>query len=416
VKKSRNTIFVLFGVLGVLLLIYFYSTATDEKHYQWHESYADNDQPYGTMFIKKLLQSYRPGEKFIVNNKKPLSEFLDTTETRKDTDYIFIGQSVNFSNDDADALASFIYSGNDAFISSLDPPDVIVNKVYNFDCEKSIFYNDNTKDSAVMNFYHDALRTKKGYTFQYRFYGEPDSYYWNTVNPEVFCESSTILPLGYQFPNDVNFLSIAYGEGHLYLFSNPLVFTNYFLREQEKAVYTAKVFSHLKGKDIIWDEYSRIPFRNGDGPATNPLYYILQQQTLKYAWWMMLASVLLYMLFAAKRTQRVIPVLETKTNTSLEYIQMISALHYQNGNHLDMARKKMKYFLYFIRSKYGIQAQTFKEEQIVRLAEKSKVDQGEIESIFRQYSLIEKNSYSNIDVNRLLDLYNAIENFYKQCK
>jgi hypothetical protein len=416
VKKSRTTIFVLFGILGALLLVYFYSTTTEEKHYQWHESYADNDQPYGTMFIKKLLQTYRPGQKFIINNKKPLSELLDSTETRTETDYIFIGQSINLSNDDAEALAAFIYSGHDAFISSIDAPEAIVSKVYNFDCEKSIFYMNMQKDSAVLNFYHNALQTKNGFTYKYRFYGETDSYYWNVVNPEVFCESSSLLPLGYHFPNDVNFLSIPYGKGHLYLFSNPLVFTNYFLTDPEKADYAASVFSHLSGKDIIWDEYSRIPFTGGDAPGTNPLYYILQQNTLKYAWWMMLASVILYILFAAKRTQRVIPVLEAKTNTSLEYIQMISALHYQNGNHLDMARKKMKYFLYFIRSKYGIQAQAFKEEQIARLAQKSKVDQKEVESIFRQYSLIEKNSYSNIDVNRLLDLYNAIENFYKQCK
>jgi hypothetical protein len=236
------------------------------------------------------------------------------------------------------------------------------------------------------------------------------------VSPEIFCDKTPVLPLGYQSSNQVNFLGVPHGKGHLYLHTNPIVFTNYFISKSENREYISGVFSHLGGKNIIWDEYSRMPFIQNNNSYNSPLYYLLQQKALKYAWWLMLISVLLYILFAAKRTQRIIPVLEAKNNTSLEFIQLISSLHYQNGNHLDMARKKMKYFLYFIRSKYGIQAQTFKDEHILRLSEKSKVDHAEVESIFRQYHLIEKNSNSNIDVNRLLDLYNSIESFYKLCK
>jgi hypothetical protein len=81
-----------------------------------------------------------------------------------------------------------------------------------------------------------------------------------------------------------------------------------------------------------------------------------------------------------------------------------------------MARKKMKYFLYFIRSKYGIHAQSFKDEHMIKLAEKSKVSLGDVQGIFSQYSLIERNSYTNIEASRLLDLYFAIDNFYKHCK
>jgi hypothetical protein len=415
VKKGRITTIILFGVLGVLLLAYFIFYSGDDKRFQWYESYrADSDQPYGTLFIKKLLESYRPDGRFIVNDKKSLKDLLDSTKTN--TDYVLIGQSVHLSNDDAEALASFIHSGNDAFIATLAAPESLITKIPNFECGESLFYFNHLQDSAVLNFYHDTLHTTNGFLYQYRVGSEDRSYYWNAINPQVFCERATIVPLGYQTPDRVNFLRIPYGKGNLYLHTNPIVFTNYFFTKTENADYSASVFSHLRGKDMIWDEYSKIPFMGNPNTYNSPLYYILQQRTLKYAWWMMLITIFLYILFAAKRTQRVIPVLETKSNTSLEFVQLISALHYQNGNHLDMARKKMKYFLYFVRSKYGIHAPAFKEQHILKLAEKSKVNAAEVESIFRQYSLIERHSNSNIDVNRLLDLFNSIEYFYKQCK
>jgi hypothetical protein len=95
---------------------------------------------------------------------------------------------------------------------------------------------------------------------------------------------------------------------------------------------------------------------------------------------------------------------------------MISRLHYKNGNHLDMAHKKMKYFLYYVRSRYGIHAERFRDEHISRLAEKSKVNPADVQAIFSRYHLIEEKFKSNIEANRLVDLYDSIDNFYKQSR
>ena len=76
----------------------------------------------------------------------------------------------------------------------------------------------------------------------------------------------------------------------------------------------------------------------------------------------------------------------------------------------------MRYFLYFVSSKYGIHAEKFKDEHIRRLAEKSKVSLPEVEVIFSRYYLIEERFKNNIEANRLVDLYDSIDNFYKQSK
>jgi len=411
---------VLFGVLGVVLLVYFLYDGRNQKRFQWNESYTTaSDQPYGLLFIKKLLEGYRPGQPFIFNDKTPLHTLLrDSTVINRPTDYVFIGRTLYLDTADASALLRFIYDGNDAFVASAFLPYELVDAIYVSECDTEIFLPDTRLESVTMNFYNPALTQKKGYVFAYR-QGKIDyEYPWRSLNGENFCDSLTaMIPLGFQDPDRVNFVKMPYGKGNLYIHTNPLAFTNYFISQPDKPAYAAGVFSHLGGEAILWDDFSKARFGNDTPEAyTNPLSYFLQQPSLKYAWWMMLACAILYTLFTAKRRQRVIPVIEPKVNTSLEYAKMVSALHFQNGNHMDIARKKMKYFLYFIRAKYGIYAQQFTEEHMKRLAEKSTIDIQDIQLIFNEYHQIESITYNNPASDRLVRLYSAIDQFYKHCK
>jgi hypothetical protein len=194
-----------------------------------------------------------------------------------------------------------------------------------------------------------------------------------------------------------------------------MVFTNYFLAKPDKAEYASSVFSHLHGESIIWDEFSKSQFAaKNNAPEISPISYILQHESLRYAWWLMLASAILYTLFTAKRKQRIIHVLEEKANTSLEFVNMISALHFQNGNHHDIARKKMKYFFYFIKAEYGIHTQTLTELHLKRLAERSRIELNDLQLIANEFNYAERHTDYNAPM--LMNLYNALEKFYKNCK
>lgn len=416
-KSRRQKLLIAFSVLGTLIFLYFL-LVRNERRYQWFESYrADSDQPYGALFISRMLESYRPGNSFKVNDR-PLNHLLSEIQEPANTDYVFIGQNIFLDAKSTAALVKFMESGGDVFIASLTPPNGILNAIYFRECDDSIRYEQNYTASIRLNFFHDSLSIKNGFEYAFRYETEDRSYPWSHIDENVFCDSTrSIVPIGYhQEDYHVNYIKIPAGKGNLYLHTNPLVFTNYFLIQPEKVLYASSVFSHLDGKDIVWDEFSKMPFFGNGNAYNSPLYYIMQQPGLKYAWWLLLLTAGLYIIFAAKRRQRIIPVLEPKTNTSLEFVNLIARLHYKNGNHVDMARKKMKYFLYFVRSRYGMHAETFGDEQIRRLAEKSKVRVGDVQIIFSQYHLIEERFRHSIEAGRLVDLYDAIENFYKQCK
>lgn len=415
-KKVRIIVIIAFATIAGVL---YYIFSVTPKRYQWFENYrSSSEEPYGAAFIQKMLQGYRPGSDFILNEKKPLFELLKDVDNPANTDYVLIGHNVFLDEESTSSLAKFIEDGGNAFIATLTPPEQIMNAVYYQECGIAVEFVERRTDEVSMNFFHPQLQTDRGGPYRFRIGSEEFPYSWDYISEAVFCDSTrSITPLGFQNDDYVNFIRISVGKGNLYLHSNPIAFTNYFLIRPENVHYAAGVFSHLDGENIIWDEFSKIPLPGGRNNAyDSPLYYILQQPALKYAWWLLLLTVLLYILFGGKRKQRVIPVLEPKRNTSLEFVNLISQLHYRNGNHLDMAHKKMKYFLYFVRSKYGIHAERFREEHIRRLAEKSRVGLADVEAIFSRYYLIEERFKNNIEANRLVDLYDAIENFYKQSK
>lgn len=415
---KRNTlVIVLFAVLTALLISYFFFGRERRKQFSWRETYkGDSDQPYGTLFIRQLLESYRPGERFILNDKSSVYDLLENDTVGYPADYVFIGDGLHLSDDDQNALLSFMQEGNDVFVATRYIPYSLVDSIFYEDCDNEIYLNEHISDSVTFNFYHDALRTQKGYIYTYRPGSRSRSYPWMALQPDVFCDATrSVVALGHLGDDAVNFLKLPYGKGNLYIHTNPIAFTNYYMRSPDKAAYAADVFSHLRGKTIIWDEFSRSQFTSEE-PETNPLALIMQHKSLKYAWWLMLVSAILYTIFTAKRKQRIVPVREEKINTSLEYVKMVSALHFENGNNRDIALKKMKYFLYFIRAKYGIYSAQLTQEHFKRLAEKSQIDLKHVESIFDEYGRIEKNPYNSTGSHQLLSLYNAIDHFYKHCK
>ena len=420
-KKKQNTVVIILIVLATVLIGYFaWVLNSGKKRYSWYESYdpKDAEKPYGTLYLRRLLEGYRPGTSFTLNESKPLDKILP--DAAPNTDYIFVGPAIFLNAEEMDVLLSFVDRGNNAFIASNQYPRELMAKVVADTCVGKGDYHPSPYTQKVkLNFYHPALRTPKGYVYAYREGTADVPHSWSRLAYRMSCDKEgAITPLGYQEPGGVNFVSVQHGKGKIFIHTNPIVFTNYFLSKEEKLEYASGVFGHLDGKNIILDEFSKVPFDfdRGDNRYDSPLYFMLQQPALKYAWWLIIATAVLYIVFASRRRQRVIPVHEKKVNTSLEFVQLISTLYYQNGNPLDMARKKMRYFLYLLRSRYGFTAVSPGDEQLAVLAEKSKVSVAEIKTIFDQFAGIDQNAYNNSQTDKLMGLFNTIENFKKKCK
>ncbi len=63
---------------------------------------------------------------------------------------------------------------------------------------------------------------------------------------------------------------------------------------------------------------------------------------------------LLFIIFKARRKQRIIPVVTPPENESLRFIEMVGKLYFQRGDNKDLAQKKSLYFQEYIRSHFSV--------------------------------------------------------------
>lgn len=178
-----------------------------------------------------------------------------------------------------------------------------------------------------------------------------------------------------------NFIKTKIGKGNVYVHSEPLFLTNYYLLKTGNIKYTQDVFSYLQDRETLWfvesnTKVSRFFMR-----------FILSKPALKYAWWVFLGGLVLFVFFNAKRKQRIVPIVEPLKNTSVDFVKSIGNLYLQEGDFHDMMAKKAQYFLNKVRIDLLIDTQNLDEE----FANKLHLKTGKpIEMINEAVSLIKK--------------------------
>jgi hypothetical protein len=414
-KTPIYSIFILLIITGMLL-------SCGRNYVNWWEHYSpDSKDPYGTFLVRHLLASYYPGEPFKVleDNEIPVSG---------NGNYVFIGSGFWLDSIQTNSLLRFVREGNQAFISSNNIPYFLLDSISKGECLELTDYEDSLyvaetdnfyKDSLVtLNFEHPDLKDSTGYPCRFLYDFEPQPYTWSYFQDDFFCEGQTVFAsLGRLDSGQVCFVKATYGEGAFYFHTVPLALTNYYLKEEKGLEYAGKVFSHLSPGPVYWDqrEQSRNNFsRNRSLADESPLKYILSQPSLAWAWYVLLGMAVFYLIFRAKRRQRIIPVLEQNTNTSLEFIGTIGRLFFLQNNHKQLALQKMKLFLGFVRDRYHLSTKELDDIFTKNLATRSEVPEDAIGKILMLHRNINSSSY--VSENILVDFHRMVEDFYKRCK
>jgi hypothetical protein len=209
------------------------------------------------------------------------------------------------------------------------------------------------------------------------------------------------------------FVSTKYGNGNLYLHSYPYAFSNYYLLYKNNNEYISKCLSILPEKTtVFWDEYyKKEQLENQED--FSPIKFILKTPALKWAWYITLLSLLVYVIFRVKRQQRIIPILKPFENTSLQFIKTVGRLYFNKGDHNDIIKKQIAHWLEYIRSKLIIPTATLDSKFIESVSEKSGIEKYKIEEIFYVITVLK---YGGASKNDVINLYKKLEYFYKNSK
>lgn len=388
--------------IGLLLLLFAGAIAIEfskPKPINWTRTFNEKHKiPYGTLILYKELESLFPKSKIhdiTVTPYEYFDELYDWEESNYSTSgtYIYIDDFADIDDVSAQELLDFSTYGNDIFISSNYLPQKFKDSLffetendYNFKGKANFSFANKTLES-------DSISIEKGLS----------NIYFSKL------DSTTSTVLGYQkfdTLQHINFVKISYGSGNIYLHLQPVVFTNYTLLKKDNKKYASAILSYLNDDTIFFDSRNKIKNKLGD----SPLRYILNQPELKWAWILALITLVIFIIFNAKRKQRIVRIIKPLQNTTIAFIKTIGNLYYETKDYNTIIDKKNTYFLEYLRRVYYINTQVLDDKFVKHLALKAGKDRGRTKKLI--YLIVHLKAKQLCNEDDLIRLNKTIEDFY----
>jgi hypothetical protein len=378
------------GAIALFVLVKMLSP----KQFNWNVTLAHDDKdPYGTYALHELLPSVFEGAE-IDHGYKTIYELKDSLKANENI--FIVTSSFNPEEEDTKALLSHVANGGSAFISTQytwgDFADTL-----NIGTRDYLFEDGTTlkSDSAYLTFLNPNLNVEDQYWYRkdniHNYFDQFD-----TTRTTIIAKNDSGKPVT---------VRVQWGKGSFILNSTPLAFTNIYFLSKENSRFISQTLSYLPVKNVSWTEYYHL----GRMEASTPLRFILTNEPLRWAYYITLLSIFLFMIFEAKRKQRIIPVIKPLANSTLEFVSTIGNLYYQTGDHKNIAEKKITYLLEQIRTAYWLNTNYVDENFIKTLALKSGKSESDIRNLFKAISFVQASTV--ISSEQLLDLDEKIENF-----
>lgn len=211
-------------------------------------------------------------------------------------------------------------------------------------------------------------------------------------------------------------VSVPYGKGEVIFVSSPLLFTNYGMLEGNTFVYIFRLMSYLADLPV----YRTEAYVKTDAMLVaeqSPFREFIKRPPLRWTLYLALLGVVLFMIFTARRRQRVIPIMSKPANRSLEFIQLIGTLYYQRKDHGDLVRKKFKLFAEELRKTAGVDISDVNtdDREYLLLAEKTGMNSDRLKKVIRQIRLV-LHSEGNISVEEMRSLIDAMDTIVRHAK
>ncbi len=366
----------------------------------WTKTYNETHRiPYGTYIFFQELNALFPQSEILQIDDTPYEYFesyFNWENANYDIEgtYMYVDEAMTVDEISANKLLDYAYMGNDIFIASSYLPQIIKDSLQLETSNTFDFTGEAEMRFANPQLEKDSIRISKGLNNIY--FSELDSL------------STTVL--GYQrftTEDKVNFVEISYGGGKFIIHLQPVIFTNYHLLKDNNKKFGAAVLSYLSDSDIIYDKRNKTRY----DLSQSPFRFILSKPALRWAWILALISVLIFLIFNAKRRQRVIPVIKPLENTTVAFTKTIGNLYYETKDHTNIIEKKINYLFEYIRRTYFIDTSELDEKFIRALYRKSGKSEDVVRKMINQIILIRKKRI--LSENDLIQLNKKIEDFYK---
>lgn len=338
----------LYVLLGVMFILYVSAEYFSPKPLDWTTTFHENDKnPFGA---------------FILNDR--MNDLFNSTEISNLTLY-----ELKDSSSQILILAEFL---------SLDEADleVLLSKA---DQGQSIFiasesFSENFTDTlGIISEYQPLENIGSRDTIAVT--GSESTYEFSSLLFKSHFESLDSTWSIHASQADPILISRDWGQGKIVLCSAPLLFSNYGMMQDYR--FAEMAMNLIPNEPIHFTKFYQL----GKPQNTSPFRYILTEESLRWALYMSLAVILLFLIVNSQRRQRHIPVIAPLENTTVHFIKTMAALFYREKNHKKAGEKLANHFLHELQRKYLIKP-SFSESYYSYLSKKTQSEKTEVIKVF----------------------------------
>ncbi|CAM1343545.1 hypothetical protein [Tenacibaculum amylolyticum] len=397
-KLKKNT-FILFMLLSIVLVG---CSKTD-----WRENFRERStDPFGTYILTEEAKLMFHNDDFIILKQHVYDYFIDIYYDYEPNfaNYVCVKPSAYRLNEETtNKILEFVGAGNDAFFS--------LNHFNDYLSEALKFETENL-DNEVYTI--EALRALNGTLYlKNKKFKDTAFTFDRNIRKNYFSkiDSSHTTVLGTQEINgnqQPNFIKIKYQKGNIFLHTQPIAFTNFFLLNG-KEDYAANVFSYLPNRTIIWDPQIRSSKFQNEKDTTSALNFFMKHPSLRWSLYIAFIGLLLFLFTNYRRKQRAIPEVKKLKNSTQDFTHTIANLYLKEENHKNIVSKKITYFLEQMRSKYHLETHNLNSDFIEKLAAKSGNSLHTTKYLIN--TIVALNKRSECTQDELVRLNTLIENF-----
>lgn len=201
------------------------------------------------------------------------------------------------------------------------------------------------------------------------------------------------------------------GDGQLIFDNQPLLFTNYGVLNEELSTYVFRLMSQVSGLPVYRTE-AYLDKNDIQDTYNSPFRELLKRTPLRWALYLSLLGIVLFMVFSARRRQRIIPVFKKPSNHSLEFVKLIGTLYYQRHDNRDLVEKKFRFFSEEVRRKIGVDLGDVNrgDEDVMALARHTGMEIQVLRNTIHRIRLVVhlEGNISSVEMRQLIDEMNTI--------
>lgn len=379
-KRSKIIIGLFFAVfLGIIV-----TEIVKPRPLNWRPSYTQTDKiPFGCHILFEELPTLFPNSEITTVEESVYDFIYNLPEDNAPSNYMLINGHVSLDQQETNKLLAYVASGNTVFMA-VNSFSYFLADTLNIEIES--FYGlqeDTVKVSLTHPKFKNPFYFSRGYDKSH--FTSVDTAN-TTILGYVDYETENYLDVNKNTKHhEVNFIKTTFGDGAFYISTIPQAYTNYYLKQGNKD-YVAQTFSYLNDNQLYWDNFKK----DGRKVVNSPLRFVLNEKALKWAYYLVIGGLLLFMIFKAKREQRIIPIISPKENTSVSFARTVGALYFQNKDYTDLIQKKLNYFLAYLRGRYFMDTTVLDEKSITILAGKSGKSKEEVKALITYISYLNK--------------------------